>query len=141
MRRLSLGWRYAKQSLVIVRKDGALTVLAAVGFALGLVLAVAPLAAAAWAFDAENDVLGWVASAAACFAFYIGLTFSGVAIAGAAAEVIVGRDAKVTASIGAAGRRLGPIVGWSVVGTLVSLGLALARGKGGRGANMLASVG
>ena len=115
--------------------------LAAIGFALGLVLAIGPLAAAAWAFDAERDVIGFVAVVAACFAFYIGLTFSGVAIASAAAEVIGGSDAKVTTSVRAASTRLWPILGWAVVGTLVALGLALVRGKGGRGANVLASTG
>ena len=141
MGRVSLGWRYAKQSLAIVRRDGALTALAAIGFALGLVLATGPLVLAAWAFDAENDVAGWIAVAAAFLAFYIGLTFSAVAIAAAAGEVIAGRDAKVTTSVGAAGRRLGSILGWSVVGTLVSLGFALARGKGGRTGNALGAVG
>jgi hypothetical protein len=141
MKRLSLGWRYARQSLEIVRQDSALTGLAAIGFALGLVLAVVPLAAAAWAFDAERDAIGLVASAVACFAFYAGLTFSGVAIASAAAEVIDGRDAKVTTSLSTASARLRPVLGWAVVGTLVMLGIALARGKGGRGTNMLASVG
>jgi Ca2+/Na+ antiporter len=141
MKRLSLGWGYAKQSLAIVRKDGALTALAAIGFALGLALAIGPLAAATWAFETETDVIGFAAAAVACFAFYIGLTFSGVAVASAAAEVISGEDAKVTTSLGAASRRLGPILGWSVVGTLVALVLALARGKGGRGANTLASAG
>jgi hypothetical protein len=90
------------------------------------VLAIGPLAAAAWALDAENDVIGFVAAAVAGLAFYIGLTFSGVAIASATAEVIAGRDAKVTASVGAASRRLGPILGWAVVGTLVSLAFLLS---------------
>jgi hypothetical protein len=86
-------------------------------------------------------VIGWVAAAAACFAFYVGLTFAAVSIARAAAEVIGGRDVNVTASLSAAGRRLWPILGWSVVGTLVPLVLALARGKGGRGGNVLSAVG
>jgi hypothetical protein len=141
MKRLSQGWRYARQSLAIVRKDPALSALAAVGLALGVVLAIGPLAVAAWAFNAENDAIGFVATAVACFAFHIGLTFAGVAIASAAAEVIGGEDAKVTTSLGVASRRLGPILGWSVVGTLAAAGSALARGKGGRGANLLASVG
>jgi hypothetical protein len=47
----------------------------------------------------------------------------------------------VATSLSAAGRRLWPILGWSVAGTVVTLGLALARGKGGRGTSVLASVG
>jgi hypothetical protein len=40
MRRFTVGWRYAKQSLAIVRGNGALTGLAAIGLVLGLGLAV-----------------------------------------------------------------------------------------------------
>src|SRR5262245_43743811 len=141
MRRLTLGWRYARQSLAIVRQDGALTALAAIGLALGLGLALGPVAVAAWAFDADDDVIGYVASAFACLAFYVGLTFSGVAIASAAAEVIAGRDAKATTSLSTAGSRLRPILGWCVVGTLVALGLALAHKKGGRVGSLMADVG
>jgi hypothetical protein len=141
MKRLSVGWGYARQSLAIVCQESTLTALAAIGFALGLVLTTGPLAIAAWAFDAESDVIGWCAVAVGFFAFYVGLTFSAVAITSAAAEVISGRRVKVTASVSAAGRRLWPILGWSVVGTLVPLVLALARGKGGRGGNVLGAVG
>ena len=141
MRRLTRGWRYARQSLAIVRQDGALTALAAIGLALGLGLAAGPLVVAVWAFDAEKDVVGWVASAATCLAFYVGLTYSGVAIASAAAEVIGGRDAHVTASLGVAARRLRPILGWCVFGTLVALVLAVVRKKGGRAGSLVADVG
>ena len=138
MRRLTLGWRFARQSLAIVRLDGALTALAAIGLALGLAFALGPLAVAAWAFDADEDVIGYVASAVTCLAFYVGLTFSGVAIAGAASEVIGGRDANVTSSLSTAGSRLRPILGWCVVGTLVAVLLALARKKGGRAGSLTA---
>jgi hypothetical protein len=94
-----------------------------------------------WAFDGESEVIGWVASAATCLAFYVGLTFSGVAIASAAAEMVGERDAHVTASIGVARRRLRPILGWCVVGTVVAIALAMARKKGGRAGTLLAEVG
>jgi Family of unknown function (DUF6159) len=141
MTRLFVGWKCARQSLAIVRKDGALTSLAAIGFALGLVLAAAPLVLAAWGFDADNEVVGWVGVIVAFLAFYIGLTFSAVAIAVAASQVIDGKDAKVAMSVSAAVRRLGPIIGWSVVGTLVAGVLALARKKGGRAGDVAADVG
>jgi hypothetical protein len=71
MERLSAGWRYGRRSLAIVRKDGVLTALAAIGFALGFVLAAAPLAVAAWAFDAEHEMIGVVGVAVAFLAFHL----------------------------------------------------------------------
>jgi hypothetical protein len=140
--RISRSWsRRSRAFTPAARRDGALVGLAAIGLALGLGLALAPLAVAAWAFDAHDEVIGSVASVVACLVFYVGLTFSGVAIASAAAEVIAGRDAKVTASLSVAGRRSRPILGWCVVGTLVALGLALAHRKGGRVGSLMADVG
>jgi hypothetical protein len=141
MRRFTVGWRYAKQSLAIVRSNGALTGLATIGLVLGVGLAAGPVVVAVWAFDGESEVIGWVASAIACLAFYVGLTFSGVAIASAAAEVVGGRDAHVSASLSVARRRLRPILGWCVVGTVVAVTLALARRKGGRAGGVLAELG
>ena len=141
MGRLSTGLRYAGQSLAIVRRNGALTRLAAIGLVLGVGLAVGPVLVAVWAFDGESEVIGWVASAAACLAFYVGLTFSGVAIASAAADVVGERDAYVTRSLSVARGRLRPILGWCVVGTVVAIALALARKKGGRAGSVLAEVG
>jgi hypothetical protein len=141
MERLSAGWRYGRRSLAIVRKDGVLTALAAIGFALGFVLAAAPLAVAAWAFDAEHEMIGVVGVAVAFLAFHLGLTFSAVAISGAAAEVIDGKNARVTTSVGVAGKRLASILGWSLVGTLVALVLALSQKKGGRAGDLAAGVG
>src|SRR5215468_12020525 len=115
MSRITLGWRYAKQSLAIVRRDRALTGLAAIGLVVGVGLAVGPLAVSVWAFDHEHEVVGWVATAATCLAFYFGLTFSGVAIASTAAEVLAGRDARVAGSLSISRRRLRPIFGWCLV--------------------------
>jgi hypothetical protein len=53
MRRFTVGWRYAKQSLAIVRRNGALTGLAAIGLVLGVGLAAGPVVVAVWAFDAR----------------------------------------------------------------------------------------
>ena len=107
----------------------------------GVGLGVGPLVVAVWAFDGESEGIGWVALAAACLAFYVGLTFSGVAIASAAAEVAGGRDAHVSASLSIAKARLRPTLGWCVVGTVVAIALALARKRGGRAGSVLAEVG
>ena len=139
--RLSRGWRFAKTSLSIVRRDPALTGLALLGIVLAVVLAAAPLLGAAWALDSERDVVGYVLLAVAFFLAYFAMAFSGVAIALAAAKVLAGEDATVGEAIGGAMGRLGPIVGWAVVGALVNLAFALLRDRAGAAGTILASVG
>ncbi len=141
MKRFTLGWQYAKRSLAIVRRHGALTGLAAIGLAVGCTLAIGPVVLAVWAFGGERDVAGAVAAAVAFLAFYLGLTFSGVAIASAAAEVLDGRDAHVSTALSVAKGRLRPILSWCAIGTVVAIALATARRKGGRAGGVLAELG
>jgi hypothetical protein len=141
MERLSRGWRFAKTSLSVVRKDPALISLAVLGIVFAGVLAVIPFVGAIWALDAESDVLGYVLLGVAFFLAYFATVFFGVAIALAAADVLDGRDATVGRAIGGAMGRLGPIAGWAVVGALVNLAFSLLRDRGGIAGSILASVG
>jgi hypothetical protein len=141
MERLSRGWRFAKTSLSVVRRDPALITLAVLGIVLAGVLAAIPFVGAIWALAEESDVLGYVLLGVAFFLAYFATVFFGVAIALAAADVLDGRDATVGKAIGGAMGRLGPIAGWAVVGALVNLAFALLRDRGGIAGSILASVG
>jgi hypothetical protein len=139
--RLSRGWRFTKASLTVVRRDGALVALAALGILLACLLALVPLIGAAIAFDGGEDVLGYVLLGVTAFLGYFAITFSGVALVLAAAEVLDGRDASVGSSVAGAMRRIGPIVGWSIVGAAMNVLFAVLRDKAGVAGAILADVG
>jgi hypothetical protein len=139
--RLSRGWRFAKASLTVVRRDGALVALALIGIVLACLLAVVPLVGAALAFDDEQDVLGYVLLGVTAFLGYFAVVFSGVALVLAAVEVLEGRDATVGTSLAGATKRIGPIVGWSIVGAAMNVLFAILRDKGGLAGAILAGVG
>ena len=141
MERLSRGWRFAKLSLAVVRRDPALVTLAVIGIVLAAVLAVLPLVGAAAAFDSDQEILGYVLLGVTMFAFSLATTYVGVAIALAAATVLDGGDATVGRSLAGATSRFGPILGWAIVGTAVNIVFALLRDRGGIAGTVLASVG
>lgn len=139
--RISRGWRLAKDSLSVVRQDSALTVLALLGLVVAVLLAAIPAVAAAWAFDDDREVLGWVFLGVAVLVGYFVTVFFGVAIVLAAAKVLNGEDATTASAVAGASGRLVPILGWSVVGAVVNVGFAVLRDRAGVAGNVLASVG
>lgn len=139
--RISRGWRLTKVSLSIVRQDAALTGLALLGLVVAVLLAAVPLIGAAFALGDDQNVIGWILLAVTVFAAYFALTFFGVAIVFAANDVVQGKDATVGSACGAAMGRLGPIVGWAIVGTVVNLLLSALRDRGGIAGAILAGLG
>jgi hypothetical protein len=139
--RISRGWRLAKDSLAVVREDSALVALSVLGLVFAVLLAAVPTVGAAWGLGGDQQLLGWVLLALALFLAYFAITFFGVAIALAAADVLDGKDATVGAALAGATRRLGPIAGWAVVGAAVNVLFAVLREKGGIAGNVLAGVG
>jgi Family of unknown function (DUF6159) len=141
MERIRRGWRLAKQSLGIVRSDPALAVLVILGAVLAALVAL-PLVIAGGVVSEgdEPSAVAWILIGLGAYLGYSVTIFFGVAIVHAAGLVIDGKDATVGESIGFAFKRLGPILGWSVVGTAVTLLLAFLRSRGAAGA-VIAGIG
>lgn len=135
------GWRLARKSLVVVRSDPALAVLVVIGAVLAALLAMPLLAAAAVVSEGdEPSAVAWILLAIGGYLGYVATVFFGVALVHAAGLVLDGQDATVGESIGFAFTRLGPILGWSVVGAAVTLLLSFLRSRGVAG-SVIAGVG
>jgi hypothetical protein len=135
MERIRRGWRLAKQSLAIVRSDPALAVLVVLGALLAALVALPLLIAAGVVSEGdEPSTVAWILVGIGAYLGYSVTIFFGVAIVHASGLVLDGEDATVGESIGFASKRLGPILGSSVVGTAVTLLLAFLRSRGAAGA-------
>ena len=139
MERIRRGWRLAKQSLKVVWSDPALAVLVVMGFVLAALVALPLMIAGGIVSEGdEPSAAAWILIGIGVYLGYTVTIFFGVGIVHAAGFVLDG-DATVGESIGFAVKRLGPILGWSVVGT-PSLLLAFLRSRGVAGA-ILAGIG
>jgi Family of unknown function (DUF6159) len=135
MERISSGWRLAKQSLVVVRSDPALAGLVIVGGVLAaLVVLPGVILALLISEGDEPSAAAWVVLAVAGYLVHAVTVFFGVALVHAASRVIDGEDATVGQSVAFGFERLRPILGWALVGALVSLAISLLRRSGLLGA-------
>ena len=142
MERIKRGWHLAKASLRVVRRDPALTVLVVLGVVLAAIVALPGVVAGAVVSEGdEPSAVAWILIGLGLFLGYAVTVFFGVAIVHAAARVLDGEDATVGEAIGFGFTRLGPILGWSVVGAAVSLFFAFLRSRGGALGNILAGLG
>jgi hypothetical protein len=140
--RLKRGWRLAKTSLGVVRSDPALVVLVVIGLVVAALVALPALLAAAFVSEGdEPSVLAWILLGVGLYLGYAVTIFFGVAVVHAAGRVLDGEDATVGEAIGFAFRRLGPILGWALVGAVVQVLFALLRSRGGLAGAILAGVG
>jgi hypothetical protein len=140
MERISRGWRLAKQSLAVVRSDPALAGLVIVGGVLAAVVVLPGMMLALLVGGGEPTEPALAVLAVAGYLLHAVTVFFGVALVHAAARVIDGEDATVRQSIAFGFERLRPILGWALVGALVSLALSLLRRSGLLGA-ILAGLG
>jgi hypothetical protein len=124
-----------------VRRDPVLLALSALGLVVTVVLAVLPLVGGALAVGDGRDILGWVLFVVAFLAGYFGVVFFGVAMVLAAVEVLDGGNATLGAAVTGAARRIGPIAGWAVVGSVLHVLFGILRDKGGPAKTTLAAVG
>jgi hypothetical protein len=121
--------------------DPALAVLVVMGIVLAALVALPLMIAGGIVSEGdEPSAVAWILIGIGVYLGYTVTIFFGVGIVHAAGLVLDGRDATVGESIGFAFKRLGPILGWSVVGTAVSLLLAFLRSRGVAGA-ILAGIG
>ena len=142
MQRIRRGWGLAMKSLKVVRSDPALFALVIIGVVLAALVALpAVLAGGIVSEGDEPSVFAWILIGIGLYLGYAVTIFFGVALVHGAARVLEGGDATVGESIGFAFTRLGPILGWSVVGAAVSLLLAFLRSRGGLAGGILAGLG
>jgi Family of unknown function (DUF6159) len=142
MERLRRGWHLAKESLVVVRSDAALIVLVVLGLVLAALVALPALLAAAVVSDGdEPSAIAWILLGLGLYLGYAATIFFGVAVVHAAGRVLDGEDATVGEAVRFAFGRFGPILGWSLVGAVVQLLLALLRSRGGLAGQILAGFG
>jgi hypothetical protein len=142
MERIRRGWRLGVTSLDVVRRDATLVVLVVLGVVLAALIALPAVIAAAVVSEGDEPAAAtWVLIAVALFLGYAVTVFFGVALVHGAARVLDGRDATVRESVGFALTRLGPILGWAVVGAAVNLLLAFLRDRGGLAGSIVAGLG
>lgn len=116
--------------------------LVVVGVVLAAIVALPGVVAGAVVSEGdEPSAVAWILIGLGLFLGYAVTIYFGVAVVHAAGRVLDGEDATVGESIGFAGTRFGPILGWSVVGAAVSLLLAFLRSRGGLAGNILAGLG
>jgi hypothetical protein len=142
--RISRGWRLAKASLSVVRRDPALAGLAAIGGILALVLAIGPFIGGAVAVESDSTgvrYLGYALLAVGLYLANFAVVFSGVAIALAAARVLDGEDATVGDGLRGAMARIGPIFQWAIVGATINILFTILRDRLGAAGAILAGIG
>jgi hypothetical protein len=113
MGRIRRGWELTKTSWRVLRSDQALAAFPVLAMASTLCVAAAFGLPAFLLFDDNDTVLGVIVAAVGIYlATFAGIFFS-VALAGAAAQVLDGRDATVGSGLAVARRNLGAIAGWA----------------------------
>jgi Family of unknown function (DUF6159) len=132
MRGLARGWKLARRSLAVLRRDPSLAVfpaLAAVAAVVAFVVLAAPGAVWAAAIDAWWPLIPF-AAIAVYVATYCGVYFN-VALAVAVSESLDGRDPNVKSALAAARARRGVIARWTLLQTTVGILLHALSGIGG----------
>lgn len=142
MERMRRGWRLGLTSLGVVRRDPALVVLVVLGVIVAALVALpAVIAGAVVSEGDEPSAVAWILIGIGLFLGYAVTVFFGVALVHAASRVLEGSDATVGEAIRFALTRLGPILGWAVVGAAVSLLFAILRDRGGLAGSLIAGLG
>ena len=147
MSRIGRGWRLAKDSWAVLRRDRSLIAFPLLAFAFGAIafaLLIAPGIAAAAAADSEWVVLPFVLVAAYA-ATFVSIYFN-VALAGAAALSLQRRDTTVAEGMAVARQQRGPIAKWALLQVTVGLligaieGLLRESPLGGLAASLFAGL-
>jgi hypothetical protein len=121
MQRLRRGWRLAMVSLGVLRRDRTLGVFPVLGGLTALFAVAAFGLPAALLFSDDQNVLGVIVAAVGIYLSTFLTIFFGVALAGAAAVALDGRDATIGDGIAVARRHVGTIAAWAGVVTTVNI--------------------
>lgn len=128
MGRISRGWALTRQSWDVLRSDASLAlfpILSTIFGTLAMISIWAPTLITRGVFDHQtverNDPVVYAAGVASAYVSTFIALFFNVALAACAARSMRGEDTKVRDGLAAAGRRIGPILGWTVVATTFGL--------------------
>jgi hypothetical protein len=131
--RFSRGWELTKKSWAVLRADRSLMAFPVVSLIAGLGALVVIMGPGVAAYSAAGDA-EWVLVAfgvLAAYALTFVAIFSQVALAACADRALRGEQTTVGEGLRAAGARLRPILGWSLVQATVGLALSALREAGG----------
>jgi hypothetical protein len=138
MQRFSNSWRLAQASWAVLKADKELIVfpvVSAIAAAIVALLFVVPLWASGYFDRLSEDGVSNVASYAILFVFYLVLytiiNFCNAALVGAALIRLRGGDPTAADGFRLATSRLGPIVGYAVIGATVGVVLQAIRDRSG----------
>ena len=128
MGRISRGWALTRQSWDVLTGDASLAlfpILSTIFATLAMVSIWAPTLITRGVFDHQtverNDPVVYAAGVASAYVSTFIALFFNVALAACAARSMRGEDTKVREGLAAAGRRIGSILGWTVVSTTFGL--------------------
>ena len=128
MGRISRGWALTRQSWDVLTGDASLAlfpILSTIFATLAMVSIWAPTLITRGVFDHQtverNDPVVYAAGVASAYVSTFIALFFNVALAACAARSMRGEDTKVREGLAAAGRRIGPILGGTVVSTTFGL--------------------
>jgi hypothetical protein len=128
MGRISRGWDLTRQSWDVLRGDASLAlfpILSTIFATLAMVSIWAPTLITRGVFDHQvvqrNDPVMYAAGVASAYVSTFVALFFNVALAACAARSMRGEDTKVREGLAAAARRIGPILGWTLVSTTFGL--------------------
>jgi hypothetical protein len=128
MGRFSRGWALTRQSWDVLKGDASLALfplLSTIFASLAMVSIWAPTLITRGVFDHQtverNDPVIYAAGIASAYVSTFVALFFNVALAACAARSMRGEDTKVRDGLAAAARRIGPILGWTVVSTTFGL--------------------
>jgi hypothetical protein len=128
MGRFSRGWALTRQSWEVLRGDASLALfplLSTIFASLAMVSIWAPTLITRGVFDHQtierNDPVIYAAGIASAYVSTFVALFFNVALAACAARSMRGEDTKVRDGLTAAARRIGAILGWTVVSTTFGL--------------------
>lgn len=113
--RISRGWALTKQSWGVLRSDRSLAAFPVLAGASVLLLGAAFWGPAALLFNDGQSVVGVLVAAVGLYAVTFAGVFFNVALAGAAAQVMDGRNATVSSGVDVARSRLGAVAGWAAM--------------------------
>jgi hypothetical protein len=130
MGRFSRGWALTRQSWDVLRGDASLALfplLSTIFASLAMVSIWAPTLITRGVFDHQtierNDPVMYAAGIASAYVSTFVALFFNVALAACAARSMRGEDTRVRDGLAAAARRIGPILGWTLVSTTFGLRL------------------
>ncbi|CAN5117700.1 hypothetical protein BH09ACT8_BH09ACT8_62340 [soil metagenome] len=125
---ISRGWALARQSWYVLKSDPSLIIFPILSTVFAMIATVAiwvPVVVIRGLFTGgqveQNDPVYYVAGVVTAYVATFIAIFFNVALAACTVRAMQGEDTTVGQGIGAAMRRLGPIIGWSLVTTTVGL--------------------